>query len=282
MILVADSGSTKTDWGFAGDGRLPFHTQGLSPVHQGRGEMLRIIRDELLPQMEAEAVRSVCFYGSGVRPELESVVEELLREAFPLADAVEAHSDLLGAARSLCGRREGIACILGTGANSCLYDGERMVRHTPALGYILGDEGSGAALGKRFLHAAYMGLLPREAKDCFERETGLALPGIINRVYRQPLANRFLASLSVFVHRHLDVLAIRDLVIAHFVDFLRLHIAPYGRPDLPVAFVGSIAYHYRAELQEAVARQGMVLGDVRQSPLAGLLAYHDDGQPLLS
>ena len=147
---------------------------------------------------------SVYFYGSGVRPEQETPMADLLRGALPKVDMVEAHTDLLGAARALCGDNYGIASILGTGANSCLYDGKRILMNTPALGYILGDEGSGAVLGKRFLHDLYGGLLSEELKMCFERETGLSLSQIIDRVYRQPLANRFLASLSKFIHGHLS------------------------------------------------------------------------------
>lgn len=274
MILIADSGSSKTDWGLVGSDMPLFHTQGINPVHQGSDEILRIIYDELLSQMGGKIVTDVFFYGSGVRPELQSVMVGLLRKTFPMAKNVEAHSDLLGAARSLCARKEGIACILGTGANSCLYDGNHIVRHVPALGYILGDEGSGAVLGKRFLHALYMDLLPEGIKENFEAETGLDLPEIIARVYRQPMANRFLASLSEFVHRHLCVPAVRDMVIAHFSDFLRLHVAPYGRPDLPVSFTGSVTWYYREELCEAAAGQGFMIGSMCRTPLAGLLNYH--------
>ena len=165
MILVADSGSTKTDWAFvptyAGRPEMScrvFSTQGINPFHQSWDVISSVLMEELIPQLPGgkEMVTSVKFYGSGVRPELEQSMVRQIRKVFPFAEAVEAHSDLLGAARGLCGRNEGLACILGTGANSCLYDGKRIVKNTAALGYILGDEGSGAVLGKRFLHALYM------------------------------------------------------------------------------------------------------------------------------
>ena len=281
MILIADSGSTKTDWALVDassaktDTSSPvMFTQGINPFHQSRQSILQVLRDELLPQLDGASVSSVKFYGSGVRPEMKPVMASMLREVFPQAETVEAHSDLLGAARALCGCKEGIACILGTGANSCLYDGQCVVQNTPALGYILGDEGSGAVLGKRFLHDLYGGLLSKEILLSFETETGLSLSEIISHVYRQPLANRFLASLSVFIHHHLSDPTVRAVVIRNFEDFLRHHVRPYDRQDLPVSFVGSIAWHYQSELREASSSLGFSLGSVLQSPLPGLVSYH--------
>ena len=277
-ILIADSGSTKTDWAIASSTDnckpSPINTQGLNPFHQSRDAILQILHSELLPQLEANDVNEIYFYGSGVRPELEPVMEQLLREVFPKAEIVEAHSDMLGAARAVCGHNEGIASILGTGANSCLYDGFEIVGNTPALGYILGDEGSGAVLGRRFLNALYKGNLSKEIKNSFEAETGLTMASVIERVYRQPLANRFLASLSEFIHRHLDDEAVCQLVVSNFDEFFQKNIVPYGRPDLPVSFVGSIAWHYQPQLQESAARQGFRLGVVLKSPIEGLLRFH--------
>ncbi len=283
MILVADSGSTKTDWAFvptyAGRPEMScrvFSTQGINPFHQSWDVISSVLMEELIPQLPGgkEMVTSVKFYGSGVRPELEQSMVRQIRKVFPFAEAVEAHSDLLGAARGLCGRNEGLACILGTGANSCLYDGKRIVKNTAALGYILGDEGSGAVLGKRFLHALYMDVLPKEIKSLFECQTHLSLATVVDRVYRQPLANRFLASLSMFIHDHLDNPDVRALVIACFADFFRYHVLPYKRSDLPVSFIGSIAWYYQKELYEAAESQGFVVGQIRKSPMGGLLNYH--------
>ena len=276
MVLIADSGSTKTDWALqSASGAVErFHTQGINPVHQNRVLITDILRRELLPQMNPDAVDCVYFYGSGVLPEKESAMIAILQEAFPQAKQVEAHSDLLGAARALCGHNNGIASILGTGANSCLYDGEAIAQNTPALGYILGDEGSGAVLGRRFLNALYKGLLSEKIKADFEAATGLTMADIIDRVYRQPHANRFLASLSEFIHSHLDDEAVREMVIGNFDDFFQKNITPYNRRDLPVNFVGSIAWHYQSELQESAARQGFTLGTVLQSPIEGLLRFH--------
>ena len=291
MLLIADSGSTKTDWAIVTGASQPvvLNTQGINPVHQSREEIVRILREEFVSLMasnpEVQKLRSsailtpefplaVYFYGSGIRPEMESLMTVLLSETFPQAQTIEAHSDLLGAARALCGRNEGIASILGTGANSCLYDGRMIVKHTPALGYILGDEGSGAVLGKRFIHDLYGGILSDKIRETFETETKLNLAEIIKRVYRQPLANRFLASLSEFITNHLDDPEVRGVVVQNLVDFLRYHISPYDRQDLPVSFVGSIAWHYQDELREAAERLGFKLGTVLKTPLAGLIRYH--------
>lgn len=274
MILIADSGSTKTDWALVDSpGVSVVHTQGISPVHQSREDISRIIQDELKPQLGNAVVTDVRFYGSGVRPELESVVEAVLRDSFTSVASVEAHSDMLGAARALCGKSEGIACILGTGANSCYYDGNTIAGNTPAMGYILGDEGSGAWIGKRFLHDLYKEILPKNVLVEFEAETGLSLPLIINKVYREPMANRFLASLSPFVHSHKDEAGVRQMLIEGFSDFLNFNILPYKRKDLSVSFVGSIAYFFEAELREAAEITGFTIGAIERSPLDGMVRF---------
>ena len=274
MILIADSGSTKTDWVLSANPQQVIHTQGINPFHQSAAEMAAILSGELLPQLSVGDVGSVCFYGSGVRPELEPLMANLLKEAFPQAERVEAHGDLLGAARALCGRNEGIASILGTGANSCFYDGEAILQNTPPLGYILGDEGSGAVLGKLLVNALYKDRLSNKIVADFQRQTGLDMPAVIARVYRQPIANRFLASLCPFIHDHLGDPCLKSLVIDAFRDFFRINIAPYRRRDLPVAFVGSVAWFFSQQLTEAAAAEGFCVGTVCRSPLLGLLRYH--------
>ena len=275
MILIADSGSTKTDWALVSDqSSTVVAMQGISPVHQSDAQIRQILTDELLSQLSAADVDAVYFYGSGVRSDKEAPMASLLQGLFPAAGAVEAHSDLLGAARALCGHKEGVACILGTGANSCLYDGSRVVQNTSALGYILGDEGSGAVLGRALLNGLYKGVLSKEIKDLFENETGLTLNEVIERVYRQPLPNRFLASLAPFIHRHLDDSGIRSMVISCFCEFFSKNIKPYNRLDLPVGFVGSVAWYFSDELREAAEMTGFSVGTILQSPISALVAYH--------
>lgn len=277
-ILIADSGSTKTDWiCLTGDDestQIEVQTVGLNPFHVSDNEIRGVLAHDVLPQLGDSKVEAVYFYGSGVRSEVEGRVEGLLRESFPDAKTVHAHSDLLGACRALCGDEAGIACILGTGANSCVYDGKKIVHNTPALGYILGDEGSGAVLGKHLLHDLYTGVLPLNLRLTFEKEMGLELSEIINKVYREPQANRFLASLSEFIHRHLDEEGIRQMVYNTFSDFINYHVSRYGRHDLPLSFVGSIAFYYQEQLQLIVQMLGYPMGTILKSPLQGLVAYH--------
>lgn len=272
--IIADSGSTKTDWVFLNDDHatVRVQTQGINPFHQQESDIAAILRDELLPQLPSSA-SEIYFYGSGVRPELESLMCRLLNDTFPAATHVEAHGDLLGAAVALCGREAGIACILGTGANSGLYDGQRIVQNTPPLGYVLGDEGSGAVLGIRFLNALLKGRLSASLRKNFFVQQQMSEADIIARVYRQPLANRWLASLSPFIHAHLDDPGVRDIVIRNFRDFFRRNLVPYGRRDLPVGAVGSVAWYYREELAEAARLESFSLGRVERSPMDGLIRY---------
>lgn len=273
-ILIADSGSTKTEWDLDG---LRIKTQGINPFHQDDDTIRAILCDELLPQLYSHCSVSefsslkVSFYGSGVRPELEEKIVRLLSEAFPEAKQIDAHSDLLGAAIALCGHSEGIACILGTGANSCLFDGQRIVKNTPPMGYVLGDEGSGAVLGIRFLNALYKDRLPHTILSDFEAYIGMNLAQVIDRVYRQPLANRWLASLSEFIHAHMDEPLIEALVVENFRDFLRYNVDPYGRRDLPVSALGSIAYYYQSQFLEALKSEGYTVGKILRGPLDGLV-----------
>lgn len=276
--LLADGGSTKTDWALMADGQcvLQCQTEGINPFHQSPEAIAAVLHEQLLPQLPAEAtVGWVAFYGSGVRPELQYQMCRLLGEAFPDAE-VEAESDLLGAARAVCGRSKGVACILGTGSNSGLYDGTMIVENTPPLGYILGDEGSGAVLGKRLLHLLFKDPSQKTLREAFLKEKNMTLADVIDRVYRQPLANRWLASLSPFVAAHLSDRAMSEMVIAHFREFFRYNVAPYHCQELPVGFVGSMAYYYRRELETAARLEGFTVGEVYKCPLQGLIAYHGD------
>lgn len=292
MILIADSGSTKTDWTLFAAGRMErIHTQGINPMLQDDAAILQVVEGELkgahsVPQAGsqvlqeglgcgwADGVEAIYFYGAGCLPEVCGRLAAVLRQAFPQATTVEVESDLLGAARAVCGRGEGMAAILGTGANSCLYDGRAIVRHTPALGFILGDEGSGAVLGRKLVNALFKGTLPASLRDAFVAETHLSMADVIRRVYREPMPNRFLASLSHFVASHLDHEGLAEMVVENFGEFIAKNILPYRRADLPLGVVGSIGYYFRPQLEQACRRQGIMLGTVLQSPMEGLLGYH--------
>ena len=297
MILIADSGSTKTDWTLLHSSNpqlkseviATFHTQGITPIHQTAGDIRQILERELLPQLSsfprAKLIASgvlenpllqnlhLYFYGSGCTPaHVPMMVQLMVEELSP--KTVEVHSDLMAAARALCQHEAGMACILGTGANSCLYDGENIVQNTPALGYILGDEGSGSVLGRLFLNAIFKNPALADVRDEFLKANKMELKDIIQKVYREPMVNRWLASLSPFVMNHIEHPFIREIVIYNFREFFRKNIVPYNRPDLQVHFVGSMAYHYREQLEEAAKAEGFELGNILQSPMEGLLTYH--------
>ena len=296
MILIADSGGTKADWTLLyspyptrWDVISSFQTQGINPIHQTpdiiRGilgqEMVsklstfpraafsdtRVLETPLLSQVE------VAFYGSGCTPMHAPEMKQMLAQFFS-TEKIEVHSDLMAAARALCQHEEGIACILGTGANSCLYDGNDIVKNTPALGYILGDEGGGAVLGRLFMNAIFKNPAFAEIRDSYLEETKLTQADIINKVYREPMANRFLATTSLYISEHIDNPLLRDMVVQNFRQFFRNNIVPYQRPDLPVHFVGSMAHHYENLLDEAARAEGFQLGTVMKSPMEGLIAYH--------
>ena len=273
MILIADSGSTKTDWVLLDpQGTLisRMQTVGINPFHQSETEIATV-----LATLNVERVDAVFFYGSGVRPELKPVMKQLLARRFPQALTIEAESDLLGAARALCGREQGIACILGTGSNSCLYDGQQIVENTPPLGYVLGDEGSGAVLGRNFLNAIYKGILPESLREAFEREYEMTVADVVRKVYREPLANRWMASLSVFIQKNIILYPeLSNLVMNGFRDFIQWNILTYHRADLSLSATGSIAYYYQTELAHAASLEGLRLHRIEASPMEGLMRYH--------
>lgn len=290
-ILIADSGSTKTSWCLldkARQMRVDVETQGINPIHLGEEQICGIIRDELLAQITTHLSDDmdglqVCFYGAGCIGEARERLAGLLQRELKCCGevAVTVESDLLGAARALCGHQAGIACILGTGANSCWYDGCRIVENVPPLGYILGDEGSGAVLGKLFFNALFKGRLPEKIKTQYLEETGLSYIDVIDKTYRQPLANRFLASTSVFIKQHIhDCPQLRQLVVDNFRDFFRNNVARYmsaisQSPLLHTShFIGSMAYVYEKELREAAVLEGYEVGKVEKNPMEGLVEYH--------
>lgn len=273
-LLIADSGSTKTDWLYvAPDGtRTEFHTDGINPARDTRDIIYNVLYHQLLTETPYNE-GAVYFYGAGCIEPFSQAVYSVIHELFPKC-IVEVESDLLGAARALCGDKPGIACILGTGSNSCLYDGKNIVMHTPPLGYILGDEGSGTMLGKTLLNGLFKGLLPESLKQDFSETFNLTLPDIIGRVYRGPAANTFLASLVPFIAKHRTHPAIHTMLVEAFRLFFVRNIAIYGHNEVPVQCVGGIAHQFAEELREAAAAENMIIGHILRRPIDGMVQYH--------
>lgn len=274
-ILIADSGSTKTDWLLvAPDGtQCELHTDGINPARDTRVYIYNVLYHDLLPLLpQGLELQAVYFYGAGCIEPFSKTAQGVIEEVLNCPAEVE--SDLLGAARALCGREVGIACILGTGSNSCLYDGRDIVKHTPALGYILGDEGSGSYLGKTLLNGIFKGMLPEALKDEFCREFSLSMSDVIERVYRLPAANAFLASLVPFIAEHRSHPAIREMLIQSFRLFIERNICIYGRRELPINCVGGIAFQFEDELRTAAAEEGMQLGRILRRPIESIAHYY--------
>lgn len=268
--LIADSGSTKTSWLYIdGDTQQEFETLGINPVRDSEDTIATIINS--IPSLHSK-LSTLNFYGAGCIPPYSDIVRKVLQQRFPEAE-IHVDSDLLGAAHALCGHHEGIACILGTGSNSCLYDGHQIVENVSPLGWILGDEGSGAVLGRLLVGNVLKQQFSPTLCKAFEQETGLTRTDIINKVYRESMPNRFLASLVPFLSRHRDSDEVHQFVIDEFRRFLQRNVATYHRPDLPVSFVGGVAATFQAELTQALHLEGLTLGTILRRPITSL-AHH--------
>lgn len=276
MILVADSGSTKTEWCLADKGTRvkTILTKGINPVFESEEDIKIELSKNLLPSLEGVAIEAVHFFGAGCAyEEVNKIVENAISALLKVP--VEVQSDLLCAARSLFGRNKGIACILGTGSNSCLYDGCDIVSNISPLGFILGDEGSGAVLGKLLVGACLKNQLGKDMEKKFLERFHLSRPEIIDRVYRKPFPNRFLAGLSVFLNENIDNPDVRTLVRRSFDEFFLKNVMQYADYQmLKVSFVGSIAWYYQDILKEVAAGRGIHVGTIVQAPMDGLLAYY--------
>lgn len=278
MILIADSGSTKTDWCVVDGGQLVCRvfTKGMNPFFQTEKEMAEEITDALIPYLPTVFFDAIHFYGAGCLPEKTASVRQVLAGLFTVSGPIEVDTDMLGAARGLCGRQPGIVCILGTGSNSCFYDGERIVDNVSPLGFILGDEGSGAVLGRLLVGDILKNQLGAALKEKFLQQFELTPTEIIERVYRRPFPNRFLASVSPFLAQNIGEPGIRQLLLNAFKAFLSRNVMQYNYRHYQAHFTGSIAYHYQEVLMAAATETGIEIGTIIQSPMSGLQAYYSN------
>lgn len=277
MILLADSGSTKTDWCLVDQKNnvTKVRTAGINPFFQSSEEIANELATHLVPHLPTTHLESVYFYGAGCTKEKSPIVAEALKKQFEITGACEVATDMLAAARGLCGHQPGIACIMGTGSNSCAYDGKDITKNVSPLGFILGDEGSGAVLGRTLVGDVLKNQLPKDIVEAFHAEYELSNADIIDHVYRQKFPNRFLASFVPFLAKHIENKAIFDLVKENFRRFLVRNVKQYqGWEHLPIGFVGSIAYYFQQSLKEALAAEHMTIGKTIQAPMEGLIAYH--------
>ena len=252
MQLIADSGSTKVDWrAIKDDGSIvEISTEGINPVFITPEEIVKILSQKLLPVI-GPGVKNVYFYGAGVvSPQLIATLSESFKKVFPESETFAA-SDVLAAARALCGHNPGIACIMGTGSNSCFYDGENIAKNVRAGGFILGDEASGGVLGKKLISDFIKGLLPAHIQAEFDKRYDLDYMKVVEKVYKQPMPSRFLASFAPFINEFIADPYMENLVNTSFDEFFKRNISQYDYKNHTVNFVGSIAYYFKDKLVAA-------------------------------
>ncbi len=277
MFLLADSGSTKTTWTLLekGEVKKSILTPGLNPYFHTSESIEAVLMADLVPEVVPDDIRNIFFYGAGCSTENKNA---LLRDSMRLFfrnTGISIFHDILGAARALLGREQGIACILGTGCNSCYYDGTEIYMKVPSLGYLFGDEGAGSNIGKRFMELYLKDRLPGDLRNAFDETYRLTLEDILNSLYNRPSPNRFLASFSEFIAPRQDHPLLRELVRSSLMAFFDEQVKRYDNyRDVPVSFVGSIAHHYREILLEAASENGVTVGQILQSPMPGLIAFH--------
>ena len=275
MILIADSGSTSTNWVLVEHGKSvqSLFTPGINPFYQTPEEIAGEIATLTL-NVKPSSVKAIYFYGAGCVADKIEMVKQAIAQSFTQSQ-IYVESDLVAAARGLLQHEAGIACILGTGSNSCFYDGKNIVSNVSPLGFILGDEGSGAVLGKKFIADCLKNQLPEELKNKFLTTFGLTANDIINHVYRKPFPNRYLAQFTPFLAENMAEPAIYNLIFDSFTDFFVRNVMQYPNFDeYPVSFVGSIAYYFKDILEVVAFELGITLGEIKQSPLEGLVAFH--------
>lgn len=275
MLLIADSGSTKTDWALLPDDTTnarTFSTSGINPYYLSGDEIVLLLHQEV--SFCETPIDKIFFYGAGCTEVKKKEVSEALRRFFN-AGNIEVESDLCGAARSLGQKEECIVSILGTGSNSCYYNGEEIIKNVSPLGYILGDEGSGASLGKKLVADILKNQLNKDIIDDFYASFDLNRDQIIENVYRKPFPNRFLAQFTPFISKQIVHPEIKMLVESCFDEFFVRNIFQYEKyAEHPLRFTGSIAYYFRDNLENVARRHHLTIDKVEKNPLSGLLEYH--------
>lgn len=275
MILLADGGSTKVDWCVIYNGTLikSVSLAGANPFFRSKQDICKEIKEILTPQLQEYTITSVHFYGAGCNSKEKSqIIEYVIAENFRDVD-IKVESDLLGAARALCGKNKGIVSILGTGSNSCFYDGNTIVEQVSPLGYILGDEGSGAVLGRLFIGACIKNQLSPKVKQKFFEYIKMTQSEILDRVYKQPMPNMFLASISPFILHHISDKSVYNLVYSSLKEFFVKNIMQYDYRNNIVHFTGSISYYYANIIEQIANDLDVKVGTIVKSPLEGLINY---------
>jgi glucosamine kinase len=275
-ILIADSGSTKAEWCLInGEKKKKIFTQGISPYFLNTSEIEQLLATELKRKLKDNEPDEIHYYGTGcANPENVKSVTRALKATFPKAKINVTH-DLMGAAKALCGDEKGVACILGTGSNSCYYNGKKIIKNSPGLGYILGDEGSGAYLGKKVVQYYLYNTFDPDLMDRFNAKYNTTSMEILDAVYKHALPNRYLAGFVPFLVENRGHFMIENIIEDGFNDFFFNHLYKYRESwIMPIHFIGSVAYGFRDILKEMCDTYELQLGRVLKNPMDGLIKYH--------
>lgn len=274
--LIADSGSTKTEWCLLKNKKpFTFTSQGMSPYFVNGAGMEKIITEEVMPHLKETSIDKIYFYGTGCKsPANAKIVKKVFQKLFKDA-AVTVDHDLSGAAKSLCGNEKGIACILGTGSNSCYYNGKRIAKNSPGIGFILGDEGSGAYLGKTVIQHFLYNIFDDDLRARFDAKFVTTDSEILEAVYKKPLPNRYLASFAIFLAENRGHYMIENIIEDGLNDFFYTHIIRYRESGkLPVHFTGGIAFGFKDVILQLCKGYDLQMGNIFKSPMEGLIKYH--------
>jgi N-acetylglucosamine kinase-like BadF-type ATPase len=277
-ILLADSGATKCEWCLAETKKRTktVFTQGISPYFLSTPQIETIIRTELLPNFKkVPPIEAVYYYGTGCsNPENVKIVKKAIANSFP-GSKVQVSTDLMGAARALCGDEKGIACILGTGSNSCYYNGKKIVKNSPGLGYVLGDEGSGAYLGRKVLQYFLYNTFDEELRYKFDAKYATTNMEILENVYKKPLPNRYLASYTLFLAENRGHYMIENIIEDGLNDFFFSHLCKYTESwTMPIHFVGGVSFAFSDIIKDLCHSYEFEMGTILKNPMEGLIQYH--------
>lgn len=277
MLFIADGGSTKADWRVIDhqNNHTDYATIGFNPFFYTSEKVVEELQKSFINEAPVHKAEKVFFYGSGCSDAYrKSILAEAFKEIFPNAEIVVEH-DLLASARATCGDTPGVACIIGTGSNSALYDGKIITDNITNLGYLLGDEGSGTHLGKKLIRAYFYRELPKDLKDAFDDTYKLGKRDLLNKMYHGERSNVYLASFSRFLFDHREHPYAQQIVKRSFAEFIDRHVLKYeGHQELPIHFVGSIAYYFSFILEELLEERKLHLGNIIKKPIDSLVVYH--------
>ncbi|HUR11121.1 MAG TPA: hypothetical protein VM012_07115 [Flavitalea sp.] len=276
-MLIADSGATKCEWCLVTDNnkKQVIFTQGMSPYFLNVLQIESILRNELMPSIKTKSIESIHYYGTGCsNPANALIVKKALRKVFENSKINVTH-DLMAAARALCFDKKGIACILGTGSNSCYFNGKSILKNSPGLGYVLGDEGSGAYLGKKVIQYYLYKTFDEELLYRFDKKFDTNSTRILEQVYKQPLANRYLAGFAIFLAENRGHYMIENILEDGLNDFFFQHLCKYAESwKYPIHFVGGVAAGFRDVIHDLCRTYEFELGKILKNPMEGLVEYH--------